>query len=132
MATTQKTPRYSDFTMQFIAHPVTNDLARVTDVESVKRAVRMLVLTDKYERLLDPPCGCNLHRMLFEPLDATTSLVIQNYIRETIENYEPRAILQEVTCVPDYDHNAFIVNITFAVTFAQEIASVSIFLNRVR
>lgn len=128
----QKPPRYSDFTLDFLAHPVTGDLARVTDIEDVKRSVRNLVLTNKYERLLDPNCGCNINLLLFDPLDGRTASVISNYVRETITNYEPRAILKNVVCSPDYNNNAFLVTISFMVTMSSTVQTVSVFLQRVR
>lgn len=128
----QNNVRYSDFTTQFLEHPTTHDLGKVIDVESVRRSVRNLILTDKFERLLDPNIGSNINKLLFDPLDSTTAIVMQSYIRETIENYEPRATLTMVQCTPDYDHNSYYVKIQFNVTFAQAPVSLTMFINRIR
>ncbi len=126
------TSRYSDFTRNFALHPVSSDLARITDFEAVRSSIRNLILTDKYERLLDPNIGSNIRRALFDPMDGTTAKVIQDYIRETISNYEPRATLQDVIVIPDYDNNTYTVTIYFSVTFSEEIQTVEFFLTRVR
>lgn len=125
-------PQYADFTTQFFQHPVSNDLARITDFEAVKRSIKSLILTDKYERLLDPNIGSNVNRLLFEPVDGTTSIVLQGYIQEVISNYEPRATLEDVVIVPDEDNNAYRITIYFSVIFSEEIQTVEIFLQRAR
>ncbi len=126
------TSRYSDFTRNFALHPVSSDLARITDFEAVRSSIRNLILTDKYERLLDPNIGSNIRRALFDPMDGATAKVIQDYIRETISNYEPRATLQDVIVIPDYDNNTYTVTIYFSVTFSEEIQTVEFFLTRIR
>lgn len=125
-------PKYSDFTTQFLQHPVSGDVARITDFEAIRRSIKNLLLTDKYERLLDPRIGANIRRTLFEPMDGATATVIQNYIRETIVNYEPRARLEDVIVVPDYDNNLYTVTIYFSVRFSEEVQRVDLFLTRIR
>lgn len=124
--------RYSDFQTDFNLHPVSGDLARLVDFEAVRRSIRNLILTDKYERLLDPNIGSNIRNILFEPMDAASSTVLQNYIKETILNYEPRARLEDVLVVPDYDRNSYVVSIYFSIIYSEEVQSVNFFLNRVR
>lgn len=125
-------PRYSDFNTAFSPHPVTGDLARITDIEAIKRSVRSLILTDKYERLLDPRIGSNVRAMLFEPMDGTTASALQSYITETIRNYEPRANLIQVQIVPDFDHNGYNVTIIFGVTFSEQLVQIQFFMERIR
>jgi phage baseplate assembly protein W len=124
--------RYSDISTQFIQHPVSGDVSRIVDFEAVRRSIRNLILTDKYERLLDPNIGSNINRVLFEPMDAATATVLQNYIREAIKNYEPRAKLEDVQVIPDYDRNSYVVTIYFSVIFSEEIQTVEFFLTRIR
>ena len=132
MAPPKAKARYSDFTRQFGLHPVSSDLARVTDFEAVRSSIKNLILTDKYERLLDPTIGSNIRRILFEPMDGTSSTVIKDYIRETIGNFEPRAKVEDVIVVPDYDHQAYSITIYFSVVFSESIQSVDFFLKRIR
>jgi phage baseplate assembly protein W len=125
-------PRYTDFTTAFAPHPVSGDLARVTDIDAVKRSIRNLILTDKYERLLNPKIGSNIRAMLFEPMDGATAAALNSYIQETIRNYEPRANLIQVQVVPDYDNNLYSVTIIFGVSFSDQGATIELFLERIR
>jgi len=127
-----KQVRYSDISTSFAPHPVSGDLARVTDIEAIKRSVRSLILTDKYERLLDPMIGSNVRAMLFEPMDGTTVVALQSYIQETIRNYEPRANLMQVQVTPDYDRNSYAVTIVFGVTFSEQTSEINFFMERIR
>lgn len=127
-----KSVRYSDINTMFAPHPVSGDLARITEFEAVRRSIRNLIMTDKYERILDPKIGSNIRHILFEPMDGSTTAVLQSYIRETINNYEPRALLQDVVVTPDYDNQIYYVSIQFAVTFSESSTNVEFFLNRVR
>jgi phage baseplate assembly protein W len=124
--------QYIDFNTAFLQHPVSNDLGRIYDAEAVKTSIRHLILTNKYERRLNPQIGSNVQKILFEPMDGTTTSVLQNYIRETIQNYEPRAILQSVIVTPDYDNQSYQISIIFSTVFTQNAVNLSFYLYRVR
>ena len=123
---------YIDFNTAFLPHPVTNDLGRVYDAEAVKQSIRRLVLTDKYERRLNPEIGSNIRKVLFEPMDGATTAVLQSYIRETIQNYEPRALLQDVIVQPDYDKQSYQVTVVFSTTFSEQAVQLAFYLYKVR
>lgn len=130
---TIKQPTYSDFSTAFSRNPVNNDLVRVTEFNAVKRSVRNLILTNKYERLLDPAIGGNVQSLLFEPMDAMTSVLIRNAIELTLQNYEPRAIINQINVQPDYDNQRYFIQIVFSLkTNQQNSTTVEVFLDRIR
>ena len=49
--------RYRDIDLNFGINPVTNDIAKVEDVNAVKRSVRNLIQTNFYERPFHPELG---------------------------------------------------------------------------
>ena len=51
-------------------HPVTGDIAFLSDVESVKRSIRNLVNTNFYEKPFHPEIGSNIRSILFEACDS--------------------------------------------------------------
>jgi phage baseplate assembly protein W len=131
-AFTKKNARYSDISIGFGINPFSKDLTRVTDVDAVKRSVKSLVLTDKFERILDPDIGGNIRAALFEPMSPLTETILEDYITETINNYEPRCILESVIIQANYDNNAYNVTITFRVDTSEGLQSLSFLLERVR
>ena len=100
---------WKDLDLLFRVHPVTGDVVTRTDVEAVKRSVRNIVLTNKYERPFKPNFGTSLRELLFE-LNTNRQLKrVQRRIKETLERTEPRIMNVSVLLSND-DSNE--VNIT--------------------
>lgn len=82
---------YSDFDMSFEPDPISKDLRRVVDDESVKQSVKNLILTSLYERVFQPSLGSEIYNSLFEPLDQVTTAVLARTIVDTVRLFERRA-----------------------------------------
>ena len=123
-----------DFDLQFRRHPATGKLLIKKDDESVKQALKNLIMTNRYERPFRINYGGNIRSRLFDLYTSTTRSDFENLIETAIKNYEPRAILinggVSVKEVPD--NNALIVTIRFqnALTLNQLVLDIN--LNRVR
>jgi phage baseplate assembly protein W len=128
----KKNPRFTDISIGFGLNPFNEDVVRITDADSVKRSIKSLILTDKYERLLDPDIGGNIRASLFEPMTPISENILENYIIECIDNYEPRAILQSVFIQANHDNNSYNVTITFKIDTSETLQSLEFILERVR
>ena len=124
--------RYIDLDLDFNAHPTTGDVPIKKDIESVKRSVRGLVLTSKYERPFQPQINSGIRHLLFEPLSPITAFQIRQNIINVIKQFEPRAELLEVQVIAQEEHNAFVVTIYFRVVNIPEPAVVNLTLERLR
>jgi len=124
--------KYKDLDLDFIKHPTTGDVSTKTDVEAVKRSVRQLVLTNKYERPFQPYLHSGIRALLFEPLSAITAFSIRQQVIDVINRYEPRAKLLEVQVIADEDKNSFEVSIYFRVINIPEAIVVDLTLKRLR
>ena len=81
---------FKDISLSFAKHPVTGDIAKLSDVDAIKRSVRNLVNTNHYERPFKPGLGGNLIGLLFQ-LDTERGLNrVTKQLTETIETFEPR------------------------------------------
>jgi phage baseplate assembly protein W len=127
-----KLPTFSDVSANFTKSIVSGDVVRTIDSEAVKRSIRNLIFTRKYERLLDPKIGADIQSFLFEPIDALTTMAIKKAIETTIRNYEPRASLQEVVVQADYDLQRYFVIIDFTILNSSVQNTVELFLDRIR
>jgi phage baseplate assembly protein W len=94
--TKKKTEYFSDFLNSFDMSPVGNQLARVTNEKSVNQSLRNLILTNLGERLFQPGVGSNILASLFELNTPLIANSLEFYIRNTIENNEPRVNLISV------------------------------------
>jgi phage baseplate assembly protein W len=123
---------YSDFSSDMELHPIKKDVLRHTNENSIKRAIKNLLLTNRGERFFQPNLGSDIRSLLFEPFTPATEFAIQKLITSTIENYEPRAKLLNVHTSPDPDLNTLYVAITFSVINSQEPITLQLTLDRIR
>ncbi len=126
------TRRWSDLDLDFAAHPVTKDIVFKTDVEAVKRSIRNLILTNKYERPFQPEIDGGVTRHLFQLSTPHTKHDIKGAVENCILNFEPRAEIIDVTVGGDLDKNGFDVTIIFRVLNTPDPVTIELFLERLR
>ena len=127
---------YKDLSLYFTPNPVSGDVTMVTDVQDIKRAVRNLVLTNRFEKPFHPEVASHVRDLLFEPFSPVTINLLRNRIETVLENYEPRVTLTDVEVEdPDFqrmDNNELNVRIFFTLKNDPEIQTVDVLLERVR
>ena len=123
---------WADLDLDFTKHPVTKDVVKKTNVEAVKRSVRNLIRTNKYEKHFHPEIDGGVTRHLFELSTAHTKHDIDLAIRTCLKNYESRVIVTDVRVSGDLDRNGFHVSIHFTVINSPEPIEVDLFLERIR
>jgi Bacteriophage baseplate protein W len=88
--------------------------------QNVREAIRVILMTDRRERLRLPDFGGSLSRFLFEPNTVTTRHLIADQIRKSLEQWEPRMRIESVTVEPDVtDPQAAIATITYKLVATQ-------------
>lgn len=123
---------YADLDLKFRVNENTRDVRPVKDLGAIKNSIRNLMLTNKLERPFQPEIGSNLTKLLFEPADPITISLIKEDIINTIDNYEPRVSLTNVS-VEDYsDRNAYFVSVEFRVINLNTDAQIELYLERVK
>lgn len=134
MATIQanKVRQYKDLDLRFTAHPVKKDVTNHVDEMAVINSVKNLILTNHYERPFQPEIGCNIQRLLFENMDNITASAIQREILQTINNYEPRVVVETIQVSPDVDNNSYRIGMQFYIVNRTEPISIQFFLQRTR
>jgi phage baseplate assembly protein W len=123
---------YKDLDFSFSAHPETGDVLKKIDNNSIKQSVISLINTAFGERPFEPNLGSPLRSLLFEPMDAITTSVMERAIDYTLKNFEPRVQLDSVSIEPKEDENAYDISIYFSVIGINQPTSVSITLERLR
>ena len=126
------TRRWTDLDLDFTAHPVTKDIVLKKDVEAVKRSIRILLLTNRYERPFQPEIDGGVTRHLFELATPHTIHNIESVVRNCIYNHEPRAEVIDVFVTGAPDNNGFNVSIHFRVINTPDPVTVELFLERLR
>ena len=135
-STTNKSKRsnriYSDLNLSFTKNPATKDVARIFDVQAIKRAVKNIILTNKYERAFNSDFGCNLRGFLFENITEPLLVIIKDRVAMAIEKYEPRVTVEDVVVRDDQDKNGISIMVSFLINGTEAPVSVSTFLQSVR
>lgn len=124
--------RYSDFLLSFDKNPQTGNLAKVTNEESVKQSLKILILTNLGERFYSPFTGSKLKASLFDPVDPVTADIIKTTIFQCVQTNEPRVNLLEVVVADDYDNNRYVVNIVFNLINIPDVLQLDLILKRAR
>jgi len=109
---------FKDISMSFESNPLTEDLIAIKNETAIARSIRNIVFTLPGEKFFNPSFGSDISGSLFENIDDITGGVIEDQIRQSINNYEPRVNLMEVRTNPNFDNNAFDVTITYEVVGA--------------
>ena len=102
--------------MSFSPHPVTKDLPVLSNERAIVRSVRYLVETIPTERFFNSLLGTDIRDSLFKNFTSATVTIIEDQIRQTIANFEPRVsnLNVEVDAIPD--GNEINVKVLFDIT----------------
>lgn len=71
------------------------------EAQKVRESIWIILCTGLGERVYRPRFGSRLSELAFAPLNTDTLFRIRFYVREALETWEPRIILQEVRTDPD-------------------------------
>ena len=124
---------FKDFNLNFERHPVTGDIAKLTNVAAVKTSIKNLVLTNFYERGFHPEIGSNVRNALFENVTPLVAARLGRNIEDVINNFEPRAELTSVTVQANVDNNSYQASIQFNVVNSEtDEQTLNLFLERLR
>ena len=115
MAIQRKSRAFKDISLSFTPHPVTKDLPVLTNERAITRSVRNLVETIPTERFFNSILGTDIRDSLFANFERSTVMVIEDQVRNTIRNFEPRVgeIGVEVNAL--MDNNSLEVKVLFEI-----------------
>ena len=106
---------FKDISASFQSNPLTNDIVVLKNASAIARSIRNIVFTYPGEKFFNPNFGSRISQSLFENLDPTSAIAIRDEIENSIRNYEPRVILNNVIVEPNYDNNEFNVTIVYRI-----------------
>ena len=85
-----------------------------TTIESVKNNIRLLLQTQKGERMFQPNLGMGIRRFLFEQITEDTQVQIENDIVDTFATWLPFVELREINIdLAEQDQNKINIKIVF-------------------
>ena len=87
----------------------------ISDEEDIRSSLGILLSTGVGERVMQPRYGCNLQRLLFEPLDTALQAYMKDLIKTAILYFEPRIILNSVTLEPQPEEGRIDIHVDYTV-----------------
>ena len=123
---------FKDLDLNFRPHPVTKDVVKKTGTAAVISALRNLILTNQYEKPFRPLFGANIRALLFENVSPVLASVLEKEIEKTIQNYEPRVIVQAIRVDANPEKNGYNITIKFSINNVESPVKVTMFLQKVQ
>lgn len=131
-STTDLLRTFKDLSLMFRPHPLTGDVTRVFDYDSVTQALKVIIYTEFFERPFSSQLKAgSIRSKLFEINDPISRREIQEHIASAILKCEPRVLIQEIKVVSAGNPNAVNVSITYKIRTFQRSETFSLFLERV-
>jgi phage baseplate assembly protein W len=91
-------------------------ISTVAFEEDIAQAIRIILGTDRGERIMRPDFGAGLNTFVFELVNQTTIELIKTRVRETLVDWEPRIDLLAVKVTTDpSERNRLLIDITYRV-----------------
>ena len=99
-------------------------------IDAVKEDIKMLLLTQQGERLMQPGLGMNIRRFLFEQITEDTVIEIENDIVGVFSRWLPFVSLNDIKVdLSDQDRNQIKIDIKFNIANApNDLQSVGVVL----
>ena len=119
MAIQRKSRAFKDISLSFSPHPVTKDLPVLINERAVVRSVRNLCETIPTERFFNSDLGTDIRGSLFENFSRETLETIEDQIRDSIRNFEPRVNNLKIEATSRPDDNTFSVKVIFDIVGLQ-------------
>ena len=108
--------KFKDISMSFESNPLNDDLVSLSDTSAIARSIRNIVFTSPGEKFFNPDFGSRISESLFENVDDVSALAIEDEIKSSIINFEPRVNLLNTNVVPNPDDNEMNVTIEYEIT----------------
>ena len=123
---------YSDFDIKFDAHPISGKIKLLNDNDAISQALKILILTDKYERLMQPNIFTDVRATLFENFTSSTALILDDFIRNATRNHERRANILKLEIFQRDDYNEIGIKLYYNGINASNPVVVTLFLRKLR
>ena len=91
-------------------------IAEAVYEEDIRQAIRIIIFTNRAERVMRPDFGAGLNEFIFESINTTTMALIETRVREALITWEPRIDVVDVTVTSDTsERNKLLIDLSYRV-----------------
>jgi Bacteriophage baseplate protein W len=84
--------------------------------EDIRQAIRIIIFTNRGERLMRPDFGAGLNEFIFANVNTTTMALVETRVRESLITWEPRIDVEDVNVTSDAsERNKLLIDLTYRV-----------------
>ena len=123
---------HTDIDLNFVPHPITKDIGRLTENDAIKRSAKNLLLTNYFESFFNSQKGTPLRGLLFENITAMTELTLKRAIELVLSQYEPRMIFQNVVVNAEPEKHYITITIFYTIKNKTTLEQFDVILKRTR
>ena len=98
-------------------------LRESAQVAKIEESIRIVLGTQRGERLMRPRFGCNLKSLVFAPNNGATATLARYYVEDGLRQWEPRIELFDVLVTNDTRANALIIHVNYRLRETQDLRS---------
>ena len=126
------TRTFTDLDFGFNINPIKKNLIISSDEQAIMRAMRNILMTNHYEIPFNSKIGSSIRNLLFNPIENSSSKILEREISDTIKNFEPRVNLQAVVVTPNIQNHYYNITIYFNIINSTTQLTLNFTLNRLR
>ena len=123
---------FSDIDLNFLPNPLSKDVSRKINDESIKQSMKMLLMTMFYERPFHSNIGSPINTLLFEPISPMLNVILQKHVEQVLANFEPRIDVDSVQIALREELNSVDIKIYYRVLNTSALQVFDIILERTR
>lgn len=106
------------------------DIKVAYDLNAIRNSIKNIFSTIPGDRFLLPEFGANLLAYVFEPISDMAGNSIAHSIHDTIDTWEPRVNISNLTITGYKDRNEYEITILLSVPFSNESLNIKALLTR--
>ena len=88
----------------------------VTNLSAIKNSIKNILLTRRGSVPGKPRFGSDLYNVIFSPMDHLTKAMAKNYVKEALDEFEPRITIISVEIKSVEEYNKIIIDMLFRYT----------------
>ena len=120
--------QFVDISLSFSPHPLTGDLPVLRDTRAINASLRNCVMTGLREKPFLRDFGSQVSSFLFDMFDDDSGSLIEDAIRRSIVNGEPRCEIDEVNVEPRLEENNMKIEVIYTLVGHDEVFTFSTLL----
>ena len=119
---------FVDISLSFEPNPITKDLTVLLNERAINNSMKNLIMIAPSEVTFNRDIGSNVRHYLFDLMDPSTAMLLEDEIKRTIEFGEPRAKIQNLKVEAREDQNEFMVSLWYKIIGYDEVIYVDYIL----